>query len=62
MRTTSSLTYLSTVVAAFLSPVGAQSWNDIPEIEIYGQHFFYTNNGSQLYGYDPLRRYHELEG
>ncbi|PSN61927.1 hypothetical protein BS50DRAFT_592179 [Corynespora cassiicola Philippines] len=27
----------------------AQSWNDIPEIEVYGQHFFYTNNGSQFF-------------
>jgi hypothetical protein len=27
----------------------AQSYNDIPEIEVYGQHFFYTNNGTQLY-------------
>jgi hypothetical protein len=26
----------------------AASYDDIPEIEVYGQHFFYTNNGSQL--------------
>ncbi|KAK8109199.1 hypothetical protein PG984_015000 [Apiospora sp. TS-2023a] len=27
----------------------AQSWKTIPPIEIYGQHFFYSNNGSQYY-------------
>jgi len=29
--------------------VQAQSYNSIPDIEVYGQHFFYTNNGSQFY-------------
>lgn len=48
MRTKNSLTYLAAGAAAVLSGVGAQSWNSIPEIEIVGQHFFYTNNGSQL--------------
>jgi hypothetical protein len=28
--------------------VVAASYDDIPEIEVYGQHFFYTNNGTQL--------------
>lgn len=31
-----------------LGMVAAQSWDTIPEIEVYGQHFFYVNNGSQL--------------
>lgn len=34
--------------AATLSASSAQSYNNIPEIEVFGQHFFYTNNGSQL--------------
>ena len=29
--------------------VKAASYDDIPDIEVYGQHFFYSNNGSQLY-------------
>ncbi|KAF2645523.1 hypothetical protein P280DRAFT_417348 [Massarina eburnea CBS 473.64] len=38
-------------LTAFLGARGAwaQSYNSIPEIEVYGQHFFYTNNGSQFY-------------
>jgi len=39
------------VAAAALSGVRlteAASYDDIPDIEVYGQHFFYTNNGSQL--------------
>jgi len=35
--------------AAIVGSVAAASYDDIPEIEVYGQHFFYTNNGSQLY-------------
>jgi hypothetical protein len=35
--------------AALVSGVTAASYDDIPAIEVYGQHFFYTNNGSQLY-------------
>ena len=35
--------------AALASGVTAASYDDIPDIEVYGQHFFYTNNGSQLY-------------
>jgi hypothetical protein len=34
--------------AALARGVTAASYDDIPEIEVYGQHFFYTNNGSQL--------------
>lgn len=37
------------VSSVFLSAASAQSWKDIPPIEIYGQHFFYSNNGSQYY-------------
>jgi hypothetical protein len=48
MRAKNSLSYFP-AAAAILSGVRAQSWNDIPEVEIFGQHFFYTNNGSQLY-------------
>jgi len=29
--------------------VKAASYDDIPDIEVYGQHFFYSNNGSQFY-------------
>jgi hypothetical protein len=36
--------------------VAAQSYNSIPDIEVYGQHFFYTNNGTQLYGFGPFLR------
>jgi hypothetical protein len=39
--------------AALVSGVAAASYDDIPAIEVYGQHFFYTNNGSQLYVYTP---------
>ncbi|KAF1839537.1 beta-1-3-glucanosyltransferas-like protein [Decorospora gaudefroyi] len=35
--------------AALASGVTAASYDDIPDIEVYGQHFFYTNNGSQFY-------------
>lgn len=42
-------TSLATVVVGWCARhVAAQSYNDIPEIEVYGQHFFYTNNGTQL--------------
>ena len=41
---------LGAAVSSVLPPaVSAQSWKDIPPIEIYGQHFFYSNNGSQYY-------------
>lgn len=35
--------------AALARLTRAASYDDIPEIEVYGQHFFYTNNGSQFY-------------
>lgn len=48
MKTSSILPYLS-VGAATLPSAFAASWETIPAIEIYGQHFFYSNNGSQFY-------------
>lgn len=41
-------TGLVAVAAGLAGRVGAASYDDIPPIEVYGQHFFYTNNGSQL--------------
>ncbi|KAI1182098.1 Glucanosyltransferase-domain-containing protein [Nemania serpens] len=35
--------------AALSGSVYAASYDDIPDIKVYGQHFFYTNNGSQFY-------------
>lgn len=40
---------LSAAATALVGGVTAQSYNSIPDIEVYGQHFFYTNNGSQFY-------------
>ncbi|KAI1373489.1 carbohydrate-binding module family 43 protein [Hypoxylon crocopeplum] len=48
MWTSTALPHLTLGLAA-LSGTLAQSYNDIPDIEVYGQHFFYTNNGSQFY-------------
>jgi 1,3-beta-glucanosyltransferase GAS1 len=41
---------LSSVIgaAALSGSVYAASYDDIPAIKAYGQHFFYSNNGSQL--------------
>ncbi|KAI1193158.1 Glucanosyltransferase-domain-containing protein [Nemania serpens] len=35
--------------AALSGSAYAASYDDIPDIKVYGQHFFYTNNGSQFY-------------
>lgn len=35
--------------AALVIGVAAQSYNDIADIHVYGQHFFYSNNGSQFF-------------
>ncbi|KAF2105778.1 beta-1-3-glucanosyltransferas-like protein [Lophiotrema nucula] len=43
-----SLSFLS-VAAGLAASVSAQSYTSIPDIQVYGQHFFYTNNGSQFY-------------
>ncbi|USP78893.1 carbohydrate-binding module family 43 protein [Curvularia clavata] len=37
------------VAALAATHVEAASYDDIPEIEVYGQHFFYSNNGSQFF-------------
>ncbi|ORY58921.1 Glucanosyltransferase-domain-containing protein [Pseudomassariella vexata] len=50
MKTSPLLFYLS-LGAVAISGVSAadESWSTIPDIEVYGQHFFYTNNGSQFF-------------
>ncbi|KAI1169690.1 Glucanosyltransferase-domain-containing protein [Nemania sp. FL0916] len=42
---------LSTVIgaAALSASAYAASYDTIPDIKVYGQHFFYNNNGSQFY-------------
>jgi len=49
MKFASTFAGLGAVAATLLGSVSAASYDDIPDIEVYGQHFFYTNNGSQLY-------------
>jgi len=42
--------FSSVIGAAALSASAyAASYDTIPDIKVYGQHFFYTNNGSQFY-------------
>ncbi|KAF2752189.1 carbohydrate-binding module family 43 protein [Sporormia fimetaria CBS 119925] len=48
MRATSAFSRIAGCVLLFGGAL-AQSWDDIPPIEVFGQHFFYTNNGSQFY-------------
>ncbi|KAI1078842.1 carbohydrate-binding module family 43 protein [Whalleya microplaca] len=48
MRAFSALSHLALGLAS-LSGVLAASYDDITDIKVYGQHFFYTNNGSQFY-------------
>lgn len=43
----SSLSYLACASFAAKGALAA-SYDDIPTIEVYGQHFFYTNNGTQF--------------
>jgi len=41
--------FSSVIGATALSALAsAASYDTIPEIKAYGQHFFYSNNGSQL--------------
>ncbi|OSS45103.1 hypothetical protein B5807_09331 [Epicoccum nigrum] len=40
---------IAAVAATLFGSVSAASYDDIPDIEVYGQHFFYTNNGSQFF-------------
>jgi hypothetical protein len=49
MKFSSAFAGAGCVAAALLGSVSAASYDDIPAIEVYGQHFFYTNNGSQFY-------------
>ncbi|KAF3045721.1 1,3-beta-glucanosyltransferase gas1 [Didymella keratinophila] len=49
MKFASTFAGLGAVAATLLGSVSAASYDDIPDIEVYGQHFFYTNNGSQFY-------------
>ncbi len=49
MKFASGLVGVAGVAAALMGSASAASYDDIPDIEAYGQHFFYTNNGSQLY-------------
>ncbi|KAJ4353023.1 1 3-beta-glucanosyltransferase gel4 [Ascochyta clinopodiicola] len=49
MKFASGFAGASCIAAALLGSVSAASYDDIPAIEVYGQHFFYTNNGSQFY-------------
>ncbi|KAF1998558.1 carbohydrate-binding module family 43 protein [Amniculicola lignicola CBS 123094] len=44
-----SLSYTGYVAATLALRAAAQSYDTIPPIEVHGQHFFYTNNGSQFY-------------
>jgi hypothetical protein len=38
----------ASAAAAFVGAATAASYDDIPTIEVFGQHFFYSNNGTQL--------------
>ncbi|KAI1504723.1 beta-1-3-glucanosyltransferase-like protein [Biscogniauxia marginata] len=49
MRVSSAISSLALGAATLSGAALAASYDDIPEIEVYGQHFFYTNNGSQFY-------------
>ncbi|KAJ8111188.1 hypothetical protein OPT61_g6152 [Boeremia exigua] len=49
MKFATGLAGIGAVAATLLGSVAAASYDDIPDIEVYGQHFFYTNNGSQFY-------------
>ncbi|KAF2275975.1 uncharacterized protein EI97DRAFT_433910 [Westerdykella ornata] len=49
MFTTSKLVIAAAITLVCASRSSAQSWETIPEIEIYGKHFFYADNGSQFH-------------
>jgi hypothetical protein len=49
MKIATGFAGIAAVAATLSGSVSAASYDDIPDIEVYGQHFFYTNNGSQLY-------------
>jgi hypothetical protein len=52
MKLSTSLSVLAVAAGQSYRALAA-SYDDIPEIQIYGQHFFYVNNGSQLYVLHP---------
>jgi hypothetical protein len=54
MKVTARWASAACAVAALVCGAAAASYDDIAPIEVYGQHFFYTNNGSQLYGFIAL--------
>ncbi|CAJ2505193.1 Uu.00g125870.m01.CDS01 [Anthostomella pinea] len=49
MRVSSAISSLALSAAALSGTALAASYDTIPPIEVIGQHFFYTNNGSQFY-------------
>ncbi|KAI0026113.1 beta-1-3-glucanosyltransferase-like protein [Xylariomycetidae sp. FL0641] len=49
MRLSSAVSSLALGAASFSGAAQAASYDDIPEIMIKGQHFFYSNNGSQYF-------------
>ncbi|KAI1490287.1 beta-1-3-glucanosyltransferase-like protein [Biscogniauxia mediterranea] len=49
MRTSSAISRLALGAATLSGTALAASYDDIPAIEAYGQHFFYSNNGSQFF-------------
>ncbi|KAI5922483.1 beta-1-3-glucanosyltransferase-like protein [Camillea tinctor] len=49
MRASSAISRLALGAATLSGTALAASYDDIPAIEAYGQHFFYSNNGSQFY-------------
>lgn len=51
MKLATGFAGVAAVAATLFTSVSAASYDTIPDIEVYGQHFFYTNNGSQLYGH-----------
>lgn len=44
-----SLSSALAATALWTSSVAAQSWKSIPRLQIKGQHFFYSNNGSEFF-------------
>ncbi|KAK6956831.1 hypothetical protein Daesc_002112 [Daldinia eschscholtzii] len=48
MWTSSVVSYLTLGLGALSGSALAQSYNDIPPIKAVGQHFFYSNNGTQF--------------
>ncbi|KAH7020892.1 Glucanosyltransferase-domain-containing protein [Microdochium trichocladiopsis] len=49
MRSSSAVSLVLGALASLAGSANAQSWKTIPTIQAVGQHFFYSNNGSQYY-------------